>query len=330
MTRIAVLDDWQSVAEAAADWSGLRARAEVAFFHEPFADEAAAVAALRDFDVIMAMRERTPFPASLAKRLPKLRLFSLTGARAAPIDAAALAEQGVTVCYTGGGGDSGAATAELAFGLMLAGARHIAAADHAIRSGQFQEPVPAGFELAGKTLGLVGLGRIGGRVAGYARAFGMQVAAWSPHLTAERAEQAGARLAAKAELFRDAHIVSLHLVLAEATRGIVGRAELGLLRDGAVIVNTSRAALIDRAALLEMLAARRIVAAIDVFDREPLPPDDPLRRAANTVLTPHLGYATIETYRAFYREGIENVLAFLDGRPIRVLKAPVPPSNERG
>ena len=321
MTQVAVLDDWQNAAESLADWTALRQRADTVFFRDAFADEAAAAAALVDFDVIMAMRERTPFPASLAARLPKLRMFSLTGARAALVDVAALVARGVTVSHTEGGG-SGAATAELAFGLILAAARHIAAGDRSIKSGRFQEPVPVGFELAGKTLGLVGLGRIGARVASYARVFGMDVAAWSPHLDAERAEAGGARLLAKDALFRDCHIVSLHLVLSDATRGIVGRPELSLLRQGAVLVNTSRAGLIDRAALLDTLAAGRIVAALDVFDREPLAEDDPLRRMENTVLTPHLGYATAETYRDFYRQGIENVLAFLDGKPIRVLRAP--------
>ena len=321
MTRVAVLDDWQNAAESSADWGVLRSRAEVVFFRSPFADEAAAASALIDFDVVMAMRERTPFPVSLVARLPKLRMFNLTGARAALVDAVALAEHGATVCYTGGG-ESGTATAELAFGLILAAARHIAAGDASLKAARFQEPVPVGFDLAGKTLGLVGLGLIGARVAGYASAFGMDVTAWSPHLTTERAARAGARSLPKEELFRDAHVVSLHLVLSDATRGIVGRPELALLRQGAVLVNTSRAGLIDRTALLDALQSHRIVAAMDVFDREPLPADDPLRRAPHTVLTPHLGYATIETYGDFYRQSVENVLAFLDGKPIRVLKAP--------
>jgi phosphoglycerate dehydrogenase-like enzyme len=321
MARVAVLDDWQRTAEGAVEWSPLLARAEVTFFHEPFPDEEAAANALADFDVIMAMRERTPFPATLAARLPKLRLFSLTGARAARIDATALAGHGVTVCYTGGG-ESGAATAELAFGLILAAARRIPAGDANVRAGRFQLGVPAGFELAGKTLGLVGLGRIGARVAAYARAFDMAVMAWSPNLTEERAEAAGARLVAKDALFRDADVVSLHLVLSDKTRDIVGRSELSALRPGAVLVNTSRSGLIDRGALLDVLATGRIVAALDVFDREPLPADDPLRHLANVVLTPHLGYATIETYRDFYRQGIENVISFLEGKPIRILKAP--------
>jgi phosphoglycerate dehydrogenase-like enzyme len=321
MMRVAVLDDWQGAAESAADWSVLQSRAELVFFRLPFADADAAAAALADFDIVMAMRERTPFPASLVARLPRLKLFSLTGARAALIDMAALSRQGVTVCHTGGG-DSGIATAELAFGLIIAAARQIAAGDASIRAGHFQEPVPVGFDLAGKTLGLVGLGRIGTRIAGYGRAFGMDIAAWSPHLTAERAAAGGARLLAKEALFRESHIVSLHLVLSDETRGIVGGSELGLMRRGAILVNTSRAGLVDRAALVAALAARRIVAALDVFDREPPAADDPIRQAQGTVLTPHLGYATAETYRDFYRQSVENVLAFLDGKPIRVLKAP--------
>ena len=321
MTRVAVLDDWQGVAEGSADWDALRARAEVVFFQEPFAGEDEAAAALAGFNVVMAMRERTPFPASLVRRLPGLRMFNLTGARAALVDIAALAEAGVLVCHTGGG-DTGIATAELAFGLILASARNITAGDAAIRAGRFQEGVGAGFELAGRTLGLIGLGRIGARVGGYARAFGMKTIAWSPNLTEERAHAGGAELSGKDELLRAAHVISLHLVLSDATRGIVGARELALLRYGATIVNTSRAGLIDQSALREALAGGRVRAALDVYPREPIPADDPLRAAPNTVLTPHLGYCTIETYRDFYRQSVENVLAFLDGTPVRVLKAP--------
>jgi phosphoglycerate dehydrogenase-like enzyme len=319
--KVAVLDDWQDVATTAADWSVLKARAEVVFFAAPFSNGAEAAAALSEFEIVMAMRERTPFPVSLIDRLPALRMFNLTGNRAALVDIDALAARGVTVCYTGGG-ESGVATAELAFGLILASARGIAGGDAALRSGRFQEGVAAGFELAGKTLGLIGLGRIGSLVAGYGRAFGMDVIAWSPNLTQEKAHDGGVRYAGKDELLRIADILSLHLVLSDRTRGLLGAGELALLKPGAVLVNTSRSGLLQRDALLDALREGRIFAALDVYDREPLPQDDPLRSLPNTLLTPHIGYASIETYAEFYRQGVENVIAYLEGQPIRVLRQP--------
>ena len=319
MTRVAVLDDWQRIAAASADWAALEARAEVVFFEEPFADEDDAAARLADFDVLMVMRERTPFPASLVRRLRKLQLFGLTGSRAGLIDMKALAAQGVTICTTEGGG-SGAGTAEIALGLMLAAARRIPAADAAMRGGGFQTGVPLGFELAGKTLGLLGLGRLGQLVARYGRALGMEVVAWSQNLTEEAARAGGAAWVPKEELLARADVVSLHLVLSDRTRGIVGMAELARMKHGAILVNTSRGPLVDEAALIAAVQAGRIVAALDVYDREPLAPDHPFRSLPNTVLTPHLGYGTAEVYRDFFRQGIENVLAFLDGTPIRVLE----------
>ena len=319
MMRVAVLDDWQGVAPASADWTALRAAAEVVFFKQAFADEDDAAAQLADFDVLMAMRERTPFPASLVRRLPKLKMFGLTGHRAASVDMVALAAQGVTICTTGGGAN-GAGTAEIALALMLAAARHLPAADAAIRAGGFQAGVPAGIELAGKTLGLLGLGRLGQLMARYGHALGMKVIAWSANLTAERALAGGAELVGKDELLGRADVVSLHLVLSARTRGLVGAAELARMKPGAVLVNTSRGPLVDEAALIDALRAGRITAALDVFDREPLPVEHPFRSLPNTVLTPHLGYGTIETYRDFYTQGIENVLAFLRGAPIRVLQ----------
>jgi phosphoglycerate dehydrogenase-like enzyme len=320
MMRIAVLDDWQDVARASADWSALESRAELRFFHAPFAGEDEAARVLVDFDIILAIRERTPFPASLVARLPRLRMFGLTGHRAALIDVAGLIERGVTVCYTGGG-PSGSATAELALGLMLAAARRIPAGDVAVREGRFQQGTTAGFQLAGKTVGLVGLGRIGSAMARYCTALGMRVLAWSPNLTAERASAAGAIHSPAEELLRSADVVSLHLVLSERTRGILGARELGWMKPGAILVNTARAALVDEAALIEALHSGRLVAALDVFHREPLPADDPLLGAPNTVLTPHLGYSALEVYAEYFGQSMENALAFLDGKPIRVLEA---------
>ena len=320
MTKIAVLDDWQRVARASADWAPLIARAEVRFFEEPFADEDDAARRLAEFEIILATRERTPFPGSLVARLPRLKMFGLTGARAGLIDLAGMIERGITVCYTGGG-PSGSSTAELALGLMLAAARRIPAGDFAVRAGRFQLGTEAGPVLDGKTLGLIGLGRIGARMAGYGRALGMRVLAWSQNLTDETAAAAGAARVAKEELLGSADVVSLHLVLSERTRGVLGAAELARMKPGAILVNTARAALVDEAALIGAVQSGRIIAALDVFHREPLPASDPLARSPNTVLTPHYGYGAIEVYREYYQHCIENALAFLDGKPIRLLQS---------
>ncbi len=320
VTRIAVLDDWQRVARRSADWSPLLARADVHFFEAPFADEDDAARHLADYDVVLATRERTPFPPSLVARLPKLRMFGLTGARAALVDIAGMIGRGITVCYTGGG-PSGSSTAELALGLMLAAARRIPAGDQAVRDGRFQLGTEAGPVLDGKTIGLIGLGRIGARMAAYCNALGMKVLAWSQNQTAEAAAKAGAVCVGKDELLSAADVVSLHLVLSERTRGVLGAAELARMRPGAILVNTARAQLVDETALIDAVQSGRLVAALDVFYREPLPPSHPLARAANTVLTPHLGYSAIEVYREYYQHSVENALAFLDGKPIRVLQS---------
>ena len=321
MMRIAVLDDWQDVARSSADWSALEARADVRHFREPFASEDEAARALADFEMILAVRERTPFPPTLVQRLPKLLMFGLTGSRAALVDIAGLIERGVTVCYTGGG-PSVASTAELALTLMLAAARRIPSADAAVRAGRFQLGTVAGFQLDGRTIGLIGVGRIGTAMARYCNALGMRVVAWSPHLTAERARAAGAVLAQKDELLRTADVVSLHLVLSERTRGILGARELAQMKPGAILVNTARGPLVDEEALIEGVRSGRLVAALDVFHREPLPADHPLIRSPNTVLTPHLGYSVLDVYAEYFGQTVENALAFLDGKPIRVLDQP--------
>ncbi len=320
MTKIALLDDWQRVARSSADWSPLIARADVQFFEEPFAGEDDAARRLADFDILLVTRERTPFPASLVARLPKLRMFGLTGARAGLIDIAGMISRGITVCHTGGG-PSVSSTAELALGLMLAAARGVPAGDVAVRDGRFQLGTHAGPVLDGKTLGLVGLGRIGARMAAYGRALGMNVLAWSQNLTAEAATASGAARVTKDELFAAADVVSLHLVLSDRTRGIVGAADLGRMKQGAILVNTARAPLVDESALVAAVQSKRIIAALDVFYREPLSPDHPLARASNVVLTPHLGYSVVEVYREYYQHSVENALAFLDGKPIRVLQS---------
>jgi phosphoglycerate dehydrogenase-like enzyme len=320
VTQIAVLDDWQRVARASADWAPLMARAEVTFFEAPFASEDAAAQGLSQSDIILATRERTPFPPSLVARLPRLRMFGLTGSRAALINIDGMLSRGITVCYTGSG-PSGNSTAELALGLLLAAARRIPAGDLAVRAGRFQLGTVAGPVLDGKTVGLIGLGRIGSRMAGYCRALGMSVLAWSQNLTVEAATAAGATLASKDELLARADAISLHLVLSERTRGILGAADLARMKPGAILINTARAQLIEEAALVAAVVSGRIIAALDVYYREPLAADHPLTRAPNTVLTPHLGYSVIEVYREYYRQSVENALAFLDGKPIRVLQA---------
>jgi phosphoglycerate dehydrogenase-like enzyme len=323
MTRIAVLDDWQNVAQSSADWSPLMARAEVQLLREPFAGEDAAARALADFDIVLCTRERTPFPRSLVTRLPRLKMFGLTGARAALIDIAGMIERGITVCYTGGG-PSVQSTAELALALMLATARHIPQGDAAVRAGRFQLGTQAGFILAGKTMGLVGLGGIGAQMAGYCNALGMRVLAWSQNLTDERALAAGATRVSKDELLATSDVVSIHLVISERTRGVLGAAELARMKRGAILVNTSRGPLVDEAALIDAVQSGRLFAALDVYHREPLPMDHPLIRCPNTVLTPHLGYSVVEVYAEYYQHSVENALAFLDGKPVRVLERPAP------
>lgn len=321
--RVAVLDDWQGVARASADWSRLEAKAEVVILPDPFRNEDDAAAQLAEFDVLILMRERTAFPASLIARLPKLRMIGLTGNRSPSLDLAACTKQGVIVSNTGGNASSHG-TAELSLALMLAAARRVPAGDAAIRAGKFQEGVGVGPVLAGKTLGVIGLGRIGALMARYGRALDMKVMAWSRNLTREAADQAGAGLAAsKASLLAESDVVSLHVPLSAGSRGLIGAAEIAAMKPGALLVNTSRAGLVDQTAMLAALHEGRIMAALDVYDHEPLPPNDPIRTAPNTVLTPHVGYGSVDTFRQFFSESIENVLAFLLGQPIRVMNPEV-------
>jgi phosphoglycerate dehydrogenase-like enzyme len=264
------------------------------------------------------MRERTPLPASLIDRLPKLRMLGITGSQNATLDTPACTARGVLVCNTIGEGASAAATAELALGLLIAAARAIPAADAGIRVGRFQAGLPVGIGLAGKTMGVIGLGRLGSHMARYCQALNMNVLAWSANLTAEQARTAGATLVSKQELLSRSDAVSLHLVLSPRSRGVIGAAEIAQMKPGTILINTSRGPLVDEAALLEAVRAGRIIAALDVYDREPLPANHPLRSAPNTVLTPHLGYAVKETWIEFYGQSIENALAFLAGKPVRV------------
>jgi phosphoglycerate dehydrogenase-like enzyme len=317
MARVALLDDYQGVALRMADWKSLPAGTDVVAFPDHLADEGALAARLADFDIVMAMRERTPFTRSLLGRLPKLRLLITAGMRNASIDMKAAAERGVLVCGTSG---LPYPTAELAWGLILGLMRRIPAEDRATREGRWQTSL--GLGLNGKTLGVLGLGTLGSRVARVGRAFEMTVLAWSQNLTAARAEEVGATLVAKDELFARSDVVSIHLVLSERTRGLLGARELGLMKRTAYLVNTSRGPIVDEAALVRALREGTIAGAgLDVFEPEPLPADHPFRSLPNIVITPHLGYVTEETYRVFYGHALEDVQAFLRGAPVRVLGA---------
>ena len=317
MARVAILDDYQGCALQMADWNSLLAENKIQVFRDHLSDQHAVVERLKDFGIVVAMRERTPFPRSLLKQLPKLRLLVTTGMRNASIDVQAATDCGITVCGTEG---LAYPTAELTWGLILALVRNIPREDRATRDGRWQ--ISVGFGLEGKVLGVMGLGRLGSQVATVARAFHMSVLAWSQNLTPERAAQYSTKLVSKEELLSGADIVTIHLVLSDRTRGLISERELGLMKPTAYLVNTSRGPIVDEKALVQALQRKTIAgAALDVFDEEPLPLGHPLRRLENTVITPHLGYVTAEEYRVFYSQALEDIHAFLKGSPIRVLNS---------
>ena len=313
--KVAVVDDFQNVALSMADWSRLAPRAEVTVFTDNVTGEAL-IARLAPFDVVMVIRERTKLPREVIDRLPRLKLLVTAGMRNLGIDMAACAARGIIVSGT----DTGSSpTAELAFGLLLALSRNLLAEDRSLRAGRWQTQ-RLGFGVKGLTLGVVGLGRLGAQMAAYARTFGMDVIAWSQNLTAGRAAQVGAQRVEKAELFGAADFVSLHLILSARTRGIVGAGEIAEMKKSAFLINTSRAGLLDEPALISALEHGRIAgAALDVFEDEPLPATAAIQRAPNTILTPHLGYATRETYAVYFPHTVENIEAWLAGKPVRVL-----------
>ncbi|NMO14288.1 D-2-hydroxyacid dehydrogenase family protein [Pyxidicoccus fallax] len=313
--NIAILDDYQRVARGLADWARLPAGSGLHIFDRYLATVEERAAALQPFDVLVLMRERTPFPAALIERLPNLRLLVTTGGRNAAIDLEACRARGITVCGTG---NVGAPTAELAWGLILALVKRIPVEDRALRAGAWQTGLTEG--LAGKRLGLVGLGKLGSQMARVGQAFGMEVVAWSQNLTDARAAEAGVRRVEKRELFATSDVVSLHLVLGERTRGVVGTEELGAMKPTAWFINTARAGLVDEPALLAALREQRIAGAgLDVYSEEPLPAGHPLLALPNVVLTPHLGYVTRENYAVFYRDALEDILAWHAGAPVRLL-----------
>jgi len=313
--RIAVLDDYQGVAREMAEWASLGPDCETVFFREHFSTVELLKEKLAGFDVVVAMRERTPFARALLEKLPRLRLLVTTGMRNASIDVAAARERGIAVCGTPGAAGS---TGELTWGLIHALFRSIPQEDRALREGRWQTTV--GIGLAGKTLGILGLGTIGTQVAKVGAAFNMELIAWSQNLDAERAAKAGAKRVERDELLAKADVVTIHLVLSDRTRGLIGARELGLMKRSAFLVNTSRGPIVDEAALAAALSKGTIAgAAVDVYDTEPIPRDHPLLSAPNTVLTPHLGYVTRESYRAYFAGAVEDIAAWRRGAPIRVL-----------
>jgi phosphoglycerate dehydrogenase-like enzyme len=306
--KVAILDDYQDVALRLADWSAVARRAEITVFNDHIADPAALVERLRPFDAVCVMRERTPLSRDILQQLPRLKLIASTGPRNASIDMQAAAERGILVTATG---YEATPTIELTWALILASARHLPREAGAIREGGWQTSI--GANLRGKYLGVLGLGNIGKEVARIGLAFGMTVIAWSQNLTAEIANAAGATLVDKHALFRQADIVTIHLVLSRRTTGLVGAAELALMKPTARLINTSRGPIVDQAALIEALQARRIAgAALDVFDVEPLPADHPFRTLDNVLATPHVGYVTEELYRTFYGDAAAGIAAWLE------------------
>ena len=313
--RLAILDDYQNVALTMADWDGLRPSAQIQTFHDTLAREEAVAERLRDFEIVVAMRERTAFRGSLLGRLPKLKLLVTTGMVNASIDVKAAAERGIVVSGTS---SLRHPTAELAWGLVLGLARNITRENMGMRKGAWQTTVGVG--LHGKVLGILGLGRLGSQVATFGKAFLMEVIAWSENLTVEQANSQGVQRVEKEELFRRADFLTIHTVLSKRTRGLVGAGDLAAMKSTAYLINTSRGPIVEERALLDALETRKIAGvALDVYDEEPLPPDHSLRRLENVILTPHLGYVTEENYRVFYGEAVENIRAFLAGNPIRVL-----------
>ncbi len=321
MTTVAVLDDYQGRAREYADWASLEPGVEVEFFREPISPDALALT-LAEFDVLVLMRERTAFPRSVLEALPNLRLLVTTGMRNASVDVAYLRQRGVTVCGTGGTGSAGApgvpSTAEVAWALILAVCKRVTVEDRAIRSGHWQLGVPV--NLAGATLGLAGLGNLGAAMVGPARAFGMDVTAWSQNLTEERAAAVGVRRVSKAELLSGADVLSIHMVLSDRTRGLFQAADLAQMKSTAVVINTSRGPIIDQRALIDALRNQTIAGAgLDVYDQEPLPAAHELTALDNVVLLPHLGYVSEAGLRNMYGQAVEDIAAFLAGAPIRIV-----------
>ena len=314
--KIAILDDYQKIALQSADWKSLPAGTEADSFADTIADQAELVRRLQPYDVIVAMRERTRFSAQVIDALPNLKLLVSTGGRNASIDADACARRKIVLCFAPGTASSNSATAEVAWGLILALFKRMPQADKAMRAGGWQESIITE-SLEGKTLGVLGLGRLGKHVARYGRAFGMKVIAWSPHLTDERAAEAAVRRVSKETLFAQSDVVSLHMVSNAATKGIIGAAEIAAMKSTAYLINTSRGPLIDEQALISALQKKQIAGAgLDVFWTEPLPKDHIVRRLDNVVLTPHLGYVVDDNLKMFYQNALKHIKSWIAGEPL--------------
>jgi D-3-phosphoglycerate dehydrogenase len=316
--RCAILDDYQNIALKAADWSPVAQDLDIKVFNQPLGSQDQVIKALADFEIICGMRERTPFPRAVISALPKLKLLITTGARNASFDLAAAKDHGVTVCGTPSFGNP---TAGLTIGLMLELTRRIGFENARMKAGEPWQ-ITIGPDLEGQTLGVIGLGKLGARVAKTAQALGMKVIAWSQNLTPEKCREAGVEYAAKDDLFRQADFVSIHVILSQRSRGLVGAKELGLMKPTAYLVNTSRGPIADEAALIAALQDKRIAgAALDVFEVEPLPRDHPFRKMDNVVLTPHLGYVSMQNYEHYFKGVVEDIRGWLDGKPLRTMSA---------
>jgi len=320
MLETTVLDDYQNVAAQFGDWSILSGETNTVVLHDHISEPDELIAKLQHSFAVMCIRERTPFPRSILERLPELRLICNTGMANPSIDLEAATELGILVCGTETSGSAG--TAELTWGLILASTRGIVAEDSAVRQGKWQ--ISIGPELQGQTLGLLGLGRIGSQIAAVGRSFGMQVIAWSQNLTAERCAELGVTLVEKNDLFRDSDVLSIHLRLSPRSRGLVSSRELDLMKSTSILINTSRGPIVEEDALIKALSNGTIGGAgLDVFDIEPLPIQHALRYMKNTVITPHLGYVTTQAYTSYFQETIENIKAYLNGNPIRIMNPTV-------
>src|SRR5579884_1945635 len=316
--RCAILDDYQNIALQVADWSKIKGDVELTVFNQHLGGSDKVVAALQDFEIVVAMRERTGFPRRVIDALPRLKLLITTGMRNASIDTEAAKARGVTVCGTGA---FGSPTSGIAIGLMLELTRRIGYENARLHAGApWQTTI--GPDLEGLTLGIVGLGKLGTRTAAIAKAFGMNVIAWSQNLTAQRCQEAGVGYASKDDLFRQSDFITIHVVLSQRSRGLVGAREIGLMKPSAYLINTSRGPIVDEAALIASLRDRKIAGAgLDVFDVEPLPLDHPFRSMDNVVITPHLGYVSEQNYKKYFPDIVENIRAWLDGKPVRVIAA---------
>ena len=316
MVRVAVLDDYQNVALSHADWTPVAKDAEIKVFTKPFASEAEAIKAQQGYAIDAGMRERTPFPRRVIEALPDLKLLITTGAKNNAFDVKACAERGITVCGTGTVGNP---TTGIVFGLMLELTRKIGLENARMKAGEPWQ-ITIGQDLEGLTLGIVGLGKLGQRVATIAKAFGMKTIAWSQNLTPEKAKDAGVDFASREELFAKADFVTIHYQLGERSRGLITGADIARMKPSAYLINTARAPIVDQAALLKALQGRKIAGAgLDVFEVEPLPLDHPYRKLDNVVITPHLGYVSEQNYRKYFPDIVEDIRAFLDGKPVRVI-----------